>query len=184
MLSNRDGLVETNQEVEVRSSYSQINALIPRESAQQQDDIVLRSLKAVGLLPASAKWHDDSQSTRTKQQLAYRENAHRIPEGQDGFITTFLKQRGSLDCRSEYEGWGTWSSSEISMFSATQQTEDNGRTVTTFLAADDSDGEMKVRQGLQIINETAVKQLRGDNESRVEILEDEEEEVSSALTNK
>ena len=175
MLSNIYGLIKTQQEVEVPSPII--------ESDQQKDDIFLSSLKALGFLPESAKWHDDSQSTQAKQQLAYEENAHLIPEGQDGFITTFLKQIGSLDWQSKYEGFGAWSSSKISMFSAAQQTEDSGRTVTTFLAADDRDGEMKVRQGLQIIDEKAVKQPRGDNEIRFEILEDEEEEVSSALTN-
>lgn len=180
MLSNRDSLVEANKEV--GSSYNQMNALMSRENSQQQDDFVLRSLKAVGLLPASVKWNDDSQDTRAKQQLAYRENAHRIPEGQDGSITTFLKQRGSLDWRDQYQGWGTWSYNTLTMFSASQQTEDNGTTVTTFLASDNRNGEMEVRQGLQVIDETAVKQP-GNCESQVEILEDEAVDPVSALTN-
>ncbi|MDP3705129.1 MAG: hypothetical protein Q8R24_04375 [Legionellaceae bacterium] len=88
-----------------------------------------------------------------------------------------------MDWRSKYEGWGTWSCDEISMFSASQKTEDNGTTVTTILASDNRNGEMEVRQGLQIIAETAVKQP-GDSESRVEILEDEEVDPVSALTNR
>ncbi|MDP3561834.1 MAG: hypothetical protein Q8R83_06630 [Legionellaceae bacterium] len=169
MLPNRDSLEGTNQEA--NSSYNQINALMLRESNQQQDDLFLRSLKAIGLMPAGARWSTDSEETRTDQQLAYRENVHRIPEGQDGLITTFLKQRGSLDWRAKYQGWGTWSHHEISMFSAFQKTEDNGRTVTTFLASDNKHGEMEVRQGLQIIDEAVVKQPE-NSDSSIEILDD------------
>ena len=49
----------------------------------------------------------------------------------------------------------------------------NDRTVTTFLAADNRNGEMEIRQGLQIIDETAVKQP-GDSEDRGEVLDEEE----------
>lgn len=181
MLPIKNDLVETSQEVS--SSYNQINALMPKKNNQQQDGFILSSLKAVGILPASVKWSDNSEETRVKQQLAYRENAHLIPKGQDGFITTLLKQRGSLDWRGKYEGWGSWSTSEISMFTATKETEDNGRTVTTFLVSDNRNGEMEVRQGLQIIDETTVKESI-DSENRVEVLEDQEVGEISALTNR
>lgn len=182
MLSTRAGLIEDNQKA--RSSYNQITTLMPRENNQQQDGLITSSLKAVGLLDASATWdvEDHSPEKRAKRQLEYSENAHLISEGQDGFITKYLKKNGYLDWRSKYEGWCTWSVAKMGVSSVTQQTEDNGRTVTTFLSADDSDGEMKVRQCLQLIDETAVLQPKDANESQVEILEDDEEVVSTALT--
>lgn len=165
----------------VKSSHNQMNALMPRKSTQKQDGFILSSLKAMGILPEGTTSTDHSHEARVKQQLAYKENAHLIPEGQDGLITKFLKQRGTLDWRDKYEGWGSWSHSDISMFSATQKTETDGTKVTTFMASDNENGKMEVRQGLQIIDETNIKKSV-DNENRVEVLDDQDEKETSSLT--
>lgn len=170
-------------EVVTISSYGQMSSvLVPREPNAQQDGLVTSVLKSTGIIPRDANFRGLPVLSDLEQKRdQYQKNHHKIPNGQDGFITTFFKQVGVCDWRDKYEGWGVYSHSEIQALIASQTIENDGREVTTILQYNSEGGEIEARQGLQIIDETKMNKFNKDENKDVSFVEVLDDDVNNSL---
>ena len=161
--------------MEVSSRSSRQNLTVREERRPPADGFVLTTLKAIGLVQPNTHWADNSVPARAERQEAYLRNAHLIPADQDGGITTLLKRNGFLDWREKYIGWGSYEYSEMEVLEVNlNDTEE--RSTLTIVRADDRDGQLTVREGLQIIDNTRQPRNAG-LENRVEEILDSESSV-------